>query len=362
MKFLVLLTILLFNFGCGNDHTRVINNSARVSDLERRMSLNEQLDAAQSEMITINSQSISAVEGRVSVLEDSLSDLQDELDAEIEAREQGDASLASLISQEATARSNGDTQQANDLAAAIASQSINNASQQARIVLLQNQMLAQSIINLAVQGQISSINSKFPSINSSLSSLQSQVNSLDSRLDLLEPKVSQLRSDVDSLGLRMGAAEGDISSLESQALALTARIDAEGVKVFKCNSSSSTERMFKINGKYYAVMNRVTTKSAQIITGSSSQTLTVPKLCKNGGDEIKLPQSNGNCKNNETQVSGTGVSTVVPSYSTSSITVVDSVKIALDILSDGSYQTTDGGPACSFSVSGGVASNLIQVQ
>ena len=90
-------------------------------------------------------------------------------------------------------------------------------------------------------------------------------------------------------------------------------------------------------------------------------------MCQTFGGDLQLPNSGGQCTPNSgpfksTKIPGTVVT--VPSNSTGNVTVVTSVKIALDILTDGGYATTDGGAACSFSISGGgtVASNLVAVQ
>lgn len=354
MKVLLTLSLLLL-IACGQDRVKVVTNGSRISDLERRMALNEQLDNAQSALIAANAAAIAAEQSAREAADLALSA---DLQQEIADRAAADSHLQSLLSAEASARASGDLLLASGLAIEIANRIIGDAANSAALGAV---TLNQSIINFGVNYKLSVINNKLSVINGRLSSLES-------RMDNAESSISQLESDAAQLALDMASLEAslqaEIDLVAASAAATQAQLNAEGVKVFKCNSPSSTERILKINGKFYAAMNRVTTRSAQVITGSSSQTITIPKLCKNNGNEIKLPQSNGNCKHNETQVSGTGVSTVIPSYSTSNITVVDSVKIAIDILADGSYSTTDGGPACSFSISGGGSSQsgLVQVQ
>jgi len=161
---------------------------------------------------------------------------------------------------------------------------------------------------------------------------------------------------METLRLNLQAQIDDVSVAQA---ATQAQLDQEGVKVYKCDSPTSTERILKINNTFYAVMNRVTTEVVQVVTGSTSTTYTNPKLCLKD-DKAKLPGGNGDCPSSWTAVGGDTVT--VPSYSTASKTVVTSVKMALDPIDNGSYVTTDGGPACSFNINNGVATNLVQVQ
>lgn len=158
-----------------------------------------------------------------------------------------------------------------------------------------------------------------------------------------------------------------LNALSIQQAATQAQLDQQGVQLFKCNSPSSTERIMKINGKFYAVMNRVTTKTVQVVSGSSSTTVTTPDMCETYLGLLELPNAGGQCTPNSGPFKSTkipGQTVTVPSYSTATVTLVDSVKIALDILTDGGYSTTDGGTACSFSISGGgtTQTGLIAVQ
>lgn len=304
--FIVLATVFLT--GCSGDTILLPDLSPRVSDLERRMQLNEQLDAVQSSLIQANS---------------------DAIEAETASRVAGDQALQSLLDAETQARIDGDQAQANALAIVVVSQ---------------------TVVNVLVQAQLASINSKFPVINNKLNSLQSQVNATNSNLNALAVQVSQLNADMLDLELRQDAIEADLLDLRDDLTATQNQLDQQGVQLFKCDSPSSTERIMKINGRYYGVMNRVTTEVVQVVTGSSSTTYTNPKLCLKD-EKAKLPGGNGECPSNWTEFGGNTV--IVPSYSTASKTVMTSVKMALDLLTDGSYVTTDGGPSCSFSISGG---------
>jgi hypothetical protein len=335
-----------------SESVHVITNEARVSELERRANLNDMLDNMQSELIESNN---NAVNARIDALDLSLTQL---IADEQAAREAADANLQAGLDAEQAAREAGDSDLADQIAAETAARQLRDNQLTAALAA---SIAAQTVINFAVQGQIALINSKFPLINSKLSSLQSQVNNANSNISSLQSQVAALQVDVSDLDARMMAAEGDISSLEASVLALTTRLDQEGVRVFKCNAASSKERMFKINNKFYAVMNHVSTESIQVITGSSSVLFTNPKLCVKD-EKAKLPGGSGNCPHGWDTVGGNSVS--VPSYSTANKTVVTSAQMALEPLPDGSYSTTDGAAPCYFTVTGGgtASSNLVQVQ
>jgi len=476
--FAVLLSVVLLA-ACTEDKLKVIHNNDRVTDLERRMLLNEQLDAAQSDMINANQaainseaaariaadqdlqallnqetaariagdqaqadalaqeqsdriaadnalQSLLNAERNARILGDLIlagllsaernarisgdNNLAYQLAQESAARISGDNTLNSLITQEKNARIAGDNNLANLLAAeraariagdftlagllAMESQARQNADAQQAAALaaettaringdnalstliaqekaariagdnaqanaLAAAVFAQSIINGIVQVQIANINSKFPVINSQLNSLQNQINQTNSDLNALESQINSLNVSISNLQLQQQATEADVADIRNDIVNLQSQIDQYGVKVYKCNAPTSTERILKINNTFYGVMNRVTTEVVQVVTGSTSTTFTNPKLCLKD-EKAKLPGGNGDCPSSWTAVGGNTVT--VPSYSTASKTVVTSVKMALDPIDNGSYVTTDGGPACSFSVNNGVATNLVQVQ
>jgi hypothetical protein len=353
MKKVLLAVIAALAFtGCAEDRLRVIHNNDRVSELERRAALNDQLNSIQNDRLSALEAALAAeTQARI---EGDL-DLESSLQAEMDARIAQDAALQQLIEDEQAARIAGDDQLRAELQIEIANR-ING--DRANSQALTASVLVQSLVNLGVQLQLSSINSRLNQVNSRVLSLTSRVSNLEENLENLEQEVADLRADQETVRL---ALQAQIDSLSTQQAATQAQLDREGVKLFKCNSSSSTERIMKINGKFYAVMNRVQTQQVQVITGSSSTTFTNPKLCLKD-DKAKLPGGNGQCPSSWAEVGGNTVT--VPSYSTANRTVVTDVKIALDLLSDGNYQTTDGGPACSFSISNGGTSstNLIAVQ
>jgi archaellum component FlaC len=357
---LMMLAFLLA--GCGESTFVLISNEDRVAELERRAELNDQLNLMQSSLIDINTSSIAITNNNLSSLESSLNAA---LQQEIADRIAGDAAMQSLLDQESLAREAGDQASLDALAAAIASQAANNASQHSSINSLQAQLVAQGFINAVVQGQLALINAKFPVINNKLNSLQSQINNTNSNLSSLASDVSQLQVDLSDLTSRVEATENGLDNLSDDLADLQDQVDAEGVKVYKCNSLSSSERILKINNKFYGAMNYVTMGSVQVITGASSQSISTPLLCKKSGhDDLKLADADGDCNGSSwSPLAGTGVTTVVPSYTTASVNVVTSVKIALDVL-NGSYVTTDGGPACYFTANSnnGSSTNLIQVQ
>jgi hypothetical protein len=210
-----------------------------------------------------------------------------------------------------------------------------------------------------VQAQLASINNQVGQINFELLSLRDDVNDLELRVEKAEKEIRKLKKRTRKAVLKLNA---EIDVLKVQQAATQAQLDQEGVKLYKCNASNSSERIFKINGHFYAVMNRVELEEVEIVTGSSSQTITTSGLCRNGqSDNYYIPNGNS-CNGGHSFIPGQIVT--VPSYTTKKLDVVTSVKMALDILPNGSYATTDGGPACHFSISGNGTqqSGLVQVQ
>lgn len=350
---LIALALLLLTVSCGKDESmKIIHNNDRVTDLERRMQINEQLDTVQSALIQANSNAILA-EQSARELADSI--LSSELQQEILDRADSDSVLQGLIDAEVLARQSGDNSLSVQLQFEIANRI---AGDLANSAALSAASFLQSLVNFGVQNNLSTINGKINQINYKINNLTSRVEDIEEDVNTLQNETSQLAVDMAFLEASLSA---EIDLVSAQAAATQAQLNQEGVKVFKCNSASSTERILKINGKFYGTMNYVTTEEVQVISGSSSTTFTNPKLCVKG-EKTKLPGGNGQCPASWQSVGGN--TATIPAYSTATKTVVTSVKVALDILSDGSYSTTDGGSACTFSISGGGSnsSNLVSVQ
>lgn len=357
-KFVVAVMALAVMAGCGEDRLKVIHNNDRVTELERRADLNDQLNVLQNQRLDALEAALAA---ETAAREEGDLQLSADLQAEMDARVAADDNLRDLLAAEEAARIAGDLAQSTALSVEIANRI---AGDQANSQALAVAVLLQSIKNLSFQAQINTINSKLVVVNNKLNSLQLQIDNLDSRVDALEGAMGDAQRAIADLEASL---QGQIDDLSVAQAATQAQLDREGVKLFKCDSSSSTERIMKINGKFYAVMNRVTTQSVKVITGTSSQTFTTPDMCETWSGKLELPNSGGQCTPNSgpfksTKIPGTVVT--VPSNSTGNVTVVTSVKIALDVLTDGGYATTDGGTACGFSISGSgtVATNLVPVQ
>jgi hypothetical protein len=321
---LTLLIMSLMLAGCG-DTTYVDTHGDRIDDLERRADLNDAINELQNQLIQANNEAIAQ---------------------EVSARIAGDNLLTALIDQENAARIAEDFELASSLAASIA---------------------AQSVVNVLVQIQIASIKSRFPAINSTLNSLQAQINNTNANLNALEVQINSLSASLTNLQLQQNALSGDLGLLQAQVADLILQVNARGVTVYACkrpDNSLSKERLFKIGDKFYGAMNYVSTASQQVITGSSSVTVSIPKLCrnKNNHDKTKLPNNGGQCTpaNAWEVVPGSGTTQTIPAYTTGSTTVVTSVQIALEeLLSGSNYTTTDGSAACTFNGNG---TNLVPVQ
>lgn len=351
MKNLLTISLTLFLFNCSGGDTVIVNTHGdRISELERRADLNDLLNEVQNTRLIALESRMVGVEQRASDLEASVASLE----SDVESLESVDVSLQSQIDDLTAQMLAGDSSLQSQINSLLAQQSVI----QGQISSIQSQLFAQFWTNLLVQSQIASINNRFPLINSRLNSLQSQINSQSSRISDLESELNSVISDLSSLSLRVTGLESDYADLRSDLNALEDRLDREGVTVFKCNNPSSTEKIFKINGLFYAAMNYVTTKSVSIVTAGTPQSVTVPKLCSKSNGRIKTPDSSGNCTGSGWSVMpGTGVTTTIPSNSVSNVTVVSSVKIALESLNASStYVTTDGGPACTFK---GDGTNLV---
>lgn len=308
----VMVLLAMVVAGCSPDQLVVYNNSDRVAELERRADLKDQLDAAQSALIQANSQAIVALEGR-------LNEVFAELNAAIEA--------------EAAARAAGDEEQADNLARAVA---------------------IQTVVNLLTKFQLSRVDHRLDWLGGKFSSLYSKVNNLDYRLDNLESDVNSLLDDVSGLQLAMKATTCNLQTLED-------RIDQEGVSVYACkrdDGSLSEERFFKIGGDFYGAMNQVHKAVVTHVTGGSPHVITTPTLCKGLLGELKLPNNGGQCTPASYWDKVPGTTTTIPSYTTANIEVVDKVQISLEKLEPGvSYVTTDGTTSCSFTIA-----KLVEVQ
>lgn len=352
------IIVLLFVVGCSSDRVTVLHNNDRVTELERRANLNDQLNVLQNQRLDALE---SALAAETSAREAADLALSADLQAELDARVLADDQLRDLLAQEQAARVLGDDTLRADLQTEIANRI---AGDQANSTALALSVLGQSLVNVAVQVQLNNLNTKINQANTKITNLTVRVNNLESDLNALEVEVAQLATDMAGI---TASLQAQINTLSIQQAATQAQLSQQGVQLFKCNSPNSTERIMKINGKFYAVMNRVTTKTVQVVTGSSSATYTTPDLCRTFLGVLELPNSGGVCTPNSGPFKSTkipGQTVTVPSYSTASVTLVDSVKIALDILTDGNYQTTDGGAPCSFSISGGgtTQTGLIAVQ
>lgn len=332
----LIVMILMVITGCGKrDKVILIDHTDRISSLEERVHLIEILNKVQDQ--------------RLYVLENTVLDLQ------IQINDNND-NLLDLLAQEEQARIDGDLLLASQLTSAI-----NN----------------QQFVNFLVQMGLLSINANLNFMLNRINILTARVNNHQGRIEDLEGEVSNLQSDMSSLASQVGDNSdailalqnassdllGRVVDLEGNVEDLNERLDEEGVRVLKCNSAASTERILEINGKHYAVMNRVTKIDVQVVTGQSSVTINIPKLCMKG-DNTMLPNNSGNCPNpNSGWVTVGGSSQVIPSFTTGSQSIVSDVKMALELLGVGNYITTDGAAACNFSInSDGSTSNLISAQ
>jgi hypothetical protein len=213
MKFLLVMMGLLI-VGCGKDSVRIDVHGDRITELERRADLNDQLDAARDILIASNSSQIVYLEGLLSQL---------------------DNDLRQLISDEEQARMAGDTANANALMVSIA---------------------AQSFVNFITQLQIASLGGNISSLSSQISSLQSQVNDINVSISIIETNVSSIQSVINNLPSSF-ISQSDLDDLEQDILnQVNALILANGSGVVVIKPClNAAEVLFRIGGTLYGAMN-----------------------------------------------------------------------------------------------------------
>lgn len=290
------------------------------SDLKGRVAALESVTQTQGQAIAANALAIST---------------------ESSARQDADDALSARLDAEEAARQSGDAQLAGQLASAV---------------------LVQSGVNVVLQAQISYLMGQLANILLvKIPGLQSQINNKAS-ISYVNGQISQVNSDIDVINARLDGLDDTDASLQAQIDALSFEVDDSKVGVFKCNMATSEERFLKIGGKYYGVMNLVTTETIQVRTESNPITYTNLKLCVKYDDgeidKMKLPGGNGSCPSSWSSIGGNTIT--VPAYSVANKTVVTSTQISLEQLLPGqSYTTTDGTTPCSYNGNG---TNLVEVQ
>jgi len=218
-KFIVLLAAFTFT-GCTEDRVSVFHNNDRVTELERRANLNDQLNVIQNQ--------------RLDALEAALA-------AETEAREKGDLDLAALLEAEREAREAGDEQNAKKLKKAI---------------------LAQKMVNFFVQGQIDFIVKKLKNLSKDVQDLTKQVSDLSESVDVLEDSVAALDERLESLADEMLTAD-QVQDMIDQAVS-----DLELVTEINITNNfglTLVKNVTEINN-YYEITNSLTV--AQLDDGS----------------------------------------------------------------------------------------------
>lgn len=217
---IVLALVLLFVVGCSSDKVTVFHNNDRVTELERRANLNDQLNVLQNQ--------------RLDALEAALA-------AETAARESADSDLAVLLEAEREAREAGDEQNAKKLKKAI---------------------LAQKMVNFFVQGQIACIVEKLKNLSEDVRDLTEQVSDLSESVDALEDSVAALDERLDNLADEMLTAD-QVQNMIEQAVA-----DLELVTEINITNNfglTLVKNVTEINN-YYEITNSLTV--AQLDDGS----------------------------------------------------------------------------------------------
>lgn len=260
----ILISLALLTFvSCSNDSVKVINNSQRVSDLERRMALNEQLDLTQSDLLSLQAQAISNLEARVSANEDSIQETNGNLDQLRQDMIVAELALQGLIAQEAQAREDGDATQAAALAGAILSQQSVNVGLQSQINNLNAFAISQLLTNVVLQAQITSSSNKISTLTTKLANLTIRVSNAENDINSLEAQMLVVKQDILALGVRTSNVESGLAALASRVSTNESSISdlrtdvnyllSNQVEIVDpCPSVANTEILLKVKGKLVA--------------------------------------------------------------------------------------------------------------
>jgi hypothetical protein len=214
-KFLFLIAVFCL-VSCGKERLRIIHNDDRVSDLERRMTLVEKINSAQSTLIQMNHDSIISLTDRVSTNESNIANLEISLNNLQEDMIEADQHLTDMIIAASEASADGDEENAAALLQAIQQQQIINQQIKNNLIALNAAALAQVFTNIVLQAQISSNSSQISSLMDDLSDLSARVSLAESNVESLESQMDVVISDIDSLKTRTTNIENGLSNLTSR--------------------------------------------------------------------------------------------------------------------------------------------------
>lgn len=206
-------------------------------------------------------------------------------------------------------------------------------------------------------------------LSSVVSDLGVQVSGLSSNYSALTDASNTLRGDVDSLSLVISSLSAQLAAkidgaealnLINTALSsyvtstqLSTALTTNGAAIYQCRNGSvvSKEKILKVNGVFYAVMNYVTKSNITYMnTSGATTTIKVPAYCSNGYNDW-LAYNVGSCNGGNVFTPAQNV--VVASGTSATIAVVTGVQMALEPLTSGSgYVTTDNSTPCSFNGDG----------
>jgi hypothetical protein len=212
---LFVLVIMVFSSSCSKrERVILIDHTDRISSLEERLALNEQLDSARDTLISLNLSSIEQLQSDLLTLE---------------------SDLLSLLEQERLAREAGDLQNAQALATSVA---------------------IQSFINGLVQSQIANLRFRINSNLTRIFNLQSAIDDLESEVSSIQDDISDLQGEVSDLQDQLDSI--DLIALEDSIMEqvqdlIDASISPSVTVIKPCPSAS--EVLFKIDGVLYGAMN-----------------------------------------------------------------------------------------------------------
>lgn len=252
-KLLILISITgaLLVAGCSKDKLTIINNNDRVTDLEAKTTLTNQIVQAQSDLLELNFAADADLSVRVSALEVQSNSLQTQLDQEIVNRENGDNTLDARIDQ-----------LQNQLAAATIAGALMDFLQNVRISQLQSQ-------TSGLSNQLVSLTNRVSTAEYKISNLQSQMSVVQGQIVQLKAKDISLQNQINTLVTRVSNAENDIDNLQASLAVTKTRV--LGLEISQVVQNLLIASMSTQIGQLQTSLNNLSTEFHNAVTTVGNQ-------------------------------------------------------------------------------------------
>lgn len=190
MKNIILMLALATAFGlagCSSDKTYLNDQSGRITELERRADLNDQINQSQSMLIQLNADAISSLQSQLFNLEVSVIEM--------------GASLTQAIADESAARVAGDALNAQNLQNAVSQQASINSQVNTRLNQLNSKIQAEKAERIASDLALAAL--LLQERNARIAGDQAQANALASQIAAQQQINSQLNASISQLDARI---------------------------------------------------------------------------------------------------------------------------------------------------------------